>query len=294
MLDLWEYIYEREAVRHRRVDLGEDPPWTDDPTMRTNHLVNVFKEDDRRSGIVGEIMASGLPDGARLWNLLLMRRLCQTTDSWRECVGRACGVGELDGVEDALRARDGRHWSAGRQVYPMSDHGLPGEDVVARTVEQLFRDWDAADGMAADLREDDTLHGAYDLLWKLDGVGEFLAWQVALDARCGPDPLVGEWAGDWAPVTDTVRLAATLHEHWPWVKEGCDAKRLSKKEVRNTMRWMVDEQDVEFDRRGLDFAEVSDDRRLTVPDAEHVLCIVQRYWRVATGTVSCRRFVSFE
>ena len=47
-LDRYRYWQiEREKIRFKKENLGEDPPWTDDPILQEFKFCQVFREDDR-------------------------------------------------------------------------------------------------------------------------------------------------------------------------------------------------------------------------------------------------------
>jgi hypothetical protein len=47
--NLEHWITERDAIRHRKEDLGKPAPWTDDPVLRYNRFCNVRRMDDKVS-----------------------------------------------------------------------------------------------------------------------------------------------------------------------------------------------------------------------------------------------------
>ena len=47
LFDFLMFVSERENIRHRRWDLLEPKPWTDDPILRNYTFCNIYREEDR-------------------------------------------------------------------------------------------------------------------------------------------------------------------------------------------------------------------------------------------------------
>ena len=74
---LFDFCRAREQVRVRR-EAGEDPPWTDDATLRRGRFLNVFREDDRGSKAVMRFVEPVRGDLEALVHALFFARWCNS------------------------------------------------------------------------------------------------------------------------------------------------------------------------------------------------------------------------
>lgn len=308
VLDFWRFVYERQAIWHRRVELEQDRPWTEDPVLRERFFTNIFRDLDPGTEVAAAIVShKGRPTWERLWNLLVYRRF-NREETWE----RALGYKRFDGpiILSALRD-DLRGWydnladfraetglpifTDAHQVYPMPM--IPGPDLASRffrvmlDVSQANREPDSVYSLAEKLGAAKTRKDAYRAFVnaKIPGISSFLSWQLTMDCTYGPDPIVRA-DDDWAPITTGARFGAIMWYHWPTIGtvnypiDGWPSlKSVPPKELEQFVQGMRDEQEARFDERGLDFGAVSAGRKLDMPALEHALCEYSKYVAAAVG-----------
>ncbi|MDR7455642.1 MAG: putative DNA base hypermodification protein, partial [Armatimonadota bacterium] len=72
----WAFVAERQRVWHRRHVENRPPPWTDDPILRSYRFANVYRELDRGTRYLHDVLvpafgAAAPPD--KLWVSLVYR-----------------------------------------------------------------------------------------------------------------------------------------------------------------------------------------------------------------------------
>lgn len=327
--DYWEFVHERECIRVLR-EQGLEAPWTADPVMSSRFFTNVFREDDPGTHVAVAILSrTDRPKAERLWNLIRYRRFNREA-TWRDLMGYIEWGQDvaLDfrAERDRLQAaKDDKLalFTDAHQVYPLVQLAEFGDDLLSRVMVASWRDATRCEELARQLEEAPDIKACFKAVKnaKLPGIAGFLAWQLVLDCRYGPDPIVRHSDDVWAPVQAGCRIGVILNENWPArgivnTSAGSAGLSRAKREqvdeavaaaeagdddalpilpsIRPTdceaiMRDMRDRQDEEFGIRDLDFLAVSGGRRLTIAALEHSLCEVQKYWGVARGMPHSKR-----
>lgn len=318
VLDFWEYVHERERIRGLK-ESGAPRPWTDNLVLQSRFFTNCFREDDPGTKVALEIMSRDRPRNERFWNLLLYRRF-NREDVYRESVGYVPFDNDFEArvasLYETLRARKdagGAVFTDAYQNFPLVQLREQG-DVLRRAMYALWTDLEKVDGLVAALESSAGIRHCFELIQKakMPGIAKFFSWQLTLDCRYGPDPIVPHSDDEWAPVQAGSATGVILWHNWPArgvvpiaaaSKSGKSAKAQKKAvesgvrlfdkvpgpECEALMRQMRDDQDDEFSRRDLDFAAVSGGRRMTLASLEHSLCECQKYWNAARGLPSARR-----
>jgi hypothetical protein len=73
MLYFWCFVYERQMIYHRRFVLEHLPPWTEDPVLASHHFCNVYRELDRGTEYIIDILSQIEHGYDALWNILVYR-----------------------------------------------------------------------------------------------------------------------------------------------------------------------------------------------------------------------------
>lgn len=190
---LVNWIREREKVRIRK-EAGEPWPWTDDPLLREWRFCNVRRSDDR---ISRELIARWYDQDAAPATLLVaasLGRLVNWTDALLDASGGApFRMDFLDAVRHGLHARAARGEKVFTGAYVVP--GVPGRNKVDSICDLVHRIAQRADEVLGL-----TLRATWFELTTFDGLGSFLAGQIAADlallpvGRNWPDAFV------WAPV----------------------------------------------------------------------------------------------
>lgn len=190
---LVNWVREREQVRVRK-EAGKPWPWTADTLLREWRFCNVRRSDDR---ITRELMARWYDADAAPATLVVaasLGRLINWTDALLDASGGVPFRMEmLIQVRQRLHARAARGEKVFTAAYVVP--GVPGRNKVDSICDLVQRI-----SLRADAVLGSTLRETWAELTSFDGLGSFLAGQIAADlallpaGRGWPDGLV------WAPV----------------------------------------------------------------------------------------------
>lgn len=177
----WAFARERQAIWQRRA-AGAAPPWTADPVLRKYWFTNVHRELDTGTIVLRRAVSdrADLSLEDRVFGTLVYRGAFNTHRMWTAldlgCVTPA--------TWPAARERIAAYWVTGQPIFtrawvlPPLTH-LPGATRLDRVAAGIAR-WDALQ-LAAQLGRARSLAAAYAVLQGQVLLGEFTAWQCALD-----------------------------------------------------------------------------------------------------------------
>lgn len=277
----WYFASERQQIFERRL-AGARPPWTGDPILRRFKFTNAFRAADRVSQyMIRDVCYHGEPcsPADRLFQITAFRTFSRPT-TWRavrEVLGRYPLLEDLAGgsFTDALneaRATTGRLYTGAFILCATPAYGYTAKHLNhVAMLRHMFLD----DALAGKLQSAGSLGEVYGLLRGYPLMGDFMAYQTAIDlnycdllgfsendfTRPGPGALRGirkvfEDPGDYTP-------AALVH-------------------------WMTERQDDEFARLGLPAARLLG-RRLHAIDCQGLFCETDKYCREAAPELASKR-----
>jgi hypothetical protein len=267
----WRFAAERLAIYHRKL-VDADGPWTDDPVLRRFRFTNTFRAADRVSQyLIREVQyapeRSDAPED--LFFRTMLFKLFNRIDTW-EALEAAIGPIEwrrdvlerIEPVLDRLMRQGQRIYSA---AYIMPSPRLGEVRKHANHLQLLARMME--DRVADRLRQMPDLASAYDLLLRYPGLGPFLAFQYTIDLN-------------YSALLNFPESGFVVAG--PGALDGIskcfsDSRRYRPEQI---IFAMVDRQDREFARFGLDFPGLYG-RPLQPIDCQNLFCEISKYARVA-------------
>lgn len=75
----FEFVFDRQAVWHKRTALGLPAPWTDDNILQNFRFCNVYRELDGGTIAIDKYLAQPLPAEQKLFNIIAYRFLIGVT-----------------------------------------------------------------------------------------------------------------------------------------------------------------------------------------------------------------------
>lgn len=267
----WRFAAERQAMYMRRVT-GKQGPWTADPILRNYRFTNAYRAADR----VSQYLISDVQYGphrsqapAEVFFRTVLFKLFNRVETWRMLEAKlgaiswqATSLGEIETTMDAAFARGVRLYSAA-YIMPAPRLGAERKHKNHLALLRLMMD----DGLPGQIARASSLHDVFRLLAAYPGLGPFLAFQYAIDLNysslidfpehsfvvAGPGALDG--------------IAKCFNE-------------VGSRSAEDVIYWMADNQEREFERRGLDFIGLFG-RRLQPIDCQNLFCEISKYARVA-------------
>lgn len=271
----WHFTAERHAMYMRRL-AGDPGPWTNDAILRAHRFTNVFRASDRVSQfLIAEVQygahRSQAPTEVAFRTLLF--KLFNRIETWKLLESelgpiswQATDLTSIDQTLGRAFARGVRLYSAA-YIMPSPPFGATRKH--SNHIALLGAAMEA--GLPTRLAAADSLQDVYTLLAELPGIGRFLAFQFAID----------------------LNYSSFLHFHestfviaGPGALDGI-AKCFSNTDGRTpeeVIHWMVDHQEAEFERRGIEPPTLFG-RRLQPIDCQNLFCEISKYARVAHPTI---------
>lgn len=267
----WRFAAERQHVFFRRL-AGEASPWTQDPIIREFKFTNAYRASDRVSQyLIQEVIyREGLPTApTEVVFRILLFKVFNRIETW-ELLQKSLGhitfeeftFTRYDRILTRAMERGEKIYSA---AYIMPSAGGFGYDRKHRNhltlIERMM-----ADSLAARLGDARSMQKAFDLLRAYPTIGDFLAYQYVTDLN-------------YSTTTDFTEMEFVVPG--PGAVNGIrkcfkDTAGLSDAEV---IKFMVDRQELEFERLGLAFRNLWG-RRLQLIDCQNLFCEVDKYARV--------------
>jgi hypothetical protein len=277
----WYFAAERQQIFRRRVK-SEPRPWTEDPILAGYKFCNVYRAADRVSQyVIRDVCYHSEPCGSedRLFQITAFRTFSKpaTWQAVREFLGRYPVLADLaDGSFTAAlgdaRARNGGLYTGAFILCATSAYGQPAKHL---NHIELFRHMFLHDRLGAKLLDARSLREVYDLLHGYPLMGDFMAYQTAIDLNYSS--LLSFSENDFnQPGPGALRgirkVFADPGDYGP----------------ADIIRWMTDHQDDEFARLGLPFSGLWG-RPLHAIDCQGLFCETDKYCRQAAPELTSNR-----
>lgn len=268
----WRLAAERQEIFFRRVS-GQTPPWTSDPILGEYKFTNAYRASDRVSQylIRHVIYGEGRPTSVdEVFFRIMLFKLFNKIETWLE-LERALGPLTLeeysfkryDQVLSRLMAKGVAIYSAA-YIMPSGtgDMAHPRKHQNHLTLLQRM----ISDGLPSRLGECRSMQRAFELLKSYPTLGDFLAYQYVTDIN-------------YSEITEFSEAEFVVPG--PGALDGlrkCFRDRGGLNEPE-TIKFMMDRQEREFERLGLMFRSLWG-RRLQLIDCQNLFCEVDKYARV--------------
>lgn len=168
---------------YRRLD-RQPPPWTSDPILRAYRFTNVYRASDRASQfLIHDVIYEGDQSETEVFFRILLFKLFNKIETWKlleEQVGRiAWATFDFDRYVAVLE----RAMAAGAKIYspayiiPSPNYGSPRKHVnhLLLLTHMMQR------GVQYEVASAQSLAQVYQILRSLPSIGDFLAFQFAID-----------------------------------------------------------------------------------------------------------------
>lgn len=277
----WKFAYERQKAFEGRI-AGKPGPWTDDPIIQQYKFCNVFRAADRVSQyMIRHVCYNEEPSSPedRIFQIVAFRffSAIETWEEVRSILGRSPIINDLlDGAfERALetvRVRTGKLYTGAFILCATNAYGR-GKKHLNHI--ELFKDMFINHQFGRRVLQAESLEAVYDMLHTFPLIGNFMAYQIAIDlnysAYINFDENDFTKAGPGA-----VRGIQKVFQ---------DRNGLTNEEI---IMWMVQHQDEEFKKLGYEFNGLFG-RKLHAIDAQNLFCETDKYCREAVPELKSAR-----
>ena len=269
----WEFAAKRQAIFESRI-AGLPAPWTDDRILQTFKFCNVFRASDRVSQyLIREVAYHPVKNAPadRIFQIVAFRTFSKP-ETWMDVIaqlGRAPTLDDLSSgrFEEALTRLKRRGIGLYTGAFILCATKAFGFDEKHRNHVALFKKMFLDCGVAKKIESAKSLKEVVDLLESFPLMGPFMSYQIAIDLNYSE--LVNFDENDFT-------------------QAGPGSLRGIKKAFLDTgdytpaeiILWMVERQDQEFRRLGLEFNGLWG-RKLHAIDCQGLFCELDKYCREA-------------
>lgn len=266
----WRFAAERQAVFFRRLR-GEAYPWTPDPVLLRHKFTNAYRASDRVSQyLIKHVIYEGDQSPEEVFFRIVLFKVFNRPETW-ELLNAALGhisyadyrYEKIDAILSQALADHIPIFSAAYMMPSgVRSFGEPRKHRnYLRLLEQML-----ADEVPKRLSDVKSLRQAFELLRSYPMIGDFLAYQYAIDIN-------------YSRLTDFSEM--------DYVVPGPGARSGIRKCFRtpgglsesDIIRAVADKQEEEFSRLGLQF-ETLWGRRLQLVDCQNLFCETDKYARI--------------
>jgi hypothetical protein len=277
----WRFAFERHRIYEQRLAGGQGP-WTDDPILRTYKFCNVYRAADRVSQyLIRDVIYGDGPtaESDLVFQITAFRTFSniQTWQSLVACYGRKPRIedlrdGSLERALSMIKEVNGRLYTG---AFILCATDAYGQRVKHLNHVELFKHMFVRGRLHEQIVAAPSLEAIYRLLHEYPLMGDFMSYQVAIDLN----------------YSELVRYSEN-----DFTQAGPGALRGIRKVFTNTagyqpadvIMWMVDHQDEEFERVGVDFPGLFG-RPLQAIDVQNLFCETDKYCREAVPELASAR-----
>ena len=268
----WKFAYERQKAFEARV-AGQPGPWTNDPIIARYKFCNVYRAADRVSQyMIRDVCYNDQPDAPsdRLFQIVAFRIFSNiaTWESLRHKLGHSPIIDDLvDGsFERALCETKAENRTLYTGAFILCATNAYGRRLKHLNHVELLKDMFVNRDLGRQILEATSLRYIYDLVHGFPLMGDFMSYQIAIDLNYSD--LVNFSENDFTvtgpgALRGMEKLFTCLGDFTP----------------AETVMWMVERQDEEFQRLGLAFNGLWG-RKLQAIDAQGLFCETDKYCRV--------------
>ncbi len=274
----WKFAVERQNIFFRR--LGNIPkPWTEDPILSVHKFTNAYRASDRVSQylIRNVIYREDLPSSVdEVFFRVMLFKIFNKIETW-QLLENAFGL--ITYEDYSFNSYDrilSQAMALGRRIYSAAYIMPPGSSAFGHSAKHQnhlkLLEMMMSDELACKLAGLHKMQPAFELFKSYPTIGDFLAYQFVTDVN-------------YSEITDFTEMDFVIPG--PGARDGlrkCFEYTAGLNEAE-LIRLMVDNQELEFERLGLEFNSLWG-RRLQLIDCQNLFCEVDKYSRVAHPDIS--------
>ncbi len=264
----WQFATRRQNLFMRRVK-GAPPPWTGDPVLATYRFTNPYRAADRVSQyLIRNVLYRGVQNGNEIFFRALLFKLFNRIETWEELEG-ALGLISWDTFDfehyaqilDAIAKRGDPIYSAAYIMPSPSFGSAQKHRNHLRLLEHMMHA-----GAPLQVERARCLHEIFEILRGYPSLGDFLAFQFAIDLN-------------YSEMINFSEMEFVVAG--PGARNGIrkcfvDTAGLAEDDV---IRAVTELAEREFERLGLSFPNLWG-RPLHLVDCQNLFCEVDKYARV--------------
>ena len=272
---LWRFAASRQEIYQKRI-AGEAPPWTTDAIFEAFKFTNAYRAADRVSQYLIKLVCAQSLEPATLFLRTILFKIFNNIATW-EAITSALGspeadtfdFTECDRVLSDIKAR-GKSLYSGAYIMPSGKvTGQPKHEMHLSLIKTMLQD-----RLPERLQATRSLCEAYRHLRSYPSLGPFLAFQYTVDLN-------------YTTLMDHSEMEFVVAG--PGALDGLSKcfQSLGEYTPEDTIRWLTENQEREFDRLGLHFSGLWG-RPLQLIDVQNLFCEVSKYTRASHPDIKGR------
>lgn len=264
----WKFAHLRQSLMMSRLQ-GSPPPWTSDPVLTRHRFTNVYRASDRVSQfLIREVIYCGEQSTKEIFFRTMLFKLFNRIETWQALTS---ALGELsyktfnaatyERVLDQLIRRQSIYSAA--YIMPSPAFGLARKHANhLALLKHMMKD-----GAHQKVEHAHSLREIFTILKSYPSLGDFLAFQLAIDIN-------------YSPITDFSEMDFVVAG--PGARDGIRKcfSDVANFDPADVIRAVAEISSSEFERLGLKFSSLWG-RRLQLIDCQNLFCEVDKYARVA-------------
>lgn len=266
----WKFAAERQNIFFNRFN-GEDYPWTKDKILTKHKFTNVFRATDRVSQyLIKNVIYSGSQKPEELFFRIMLFKIFNRIDTWEFLKEE---LGKITYKEYSFKRYDKLLLEILNEKLPIysaayimaSGRSSFGHERKhqnhLKLIELMIKE-----NVPYRLKESKSMLESYEILHSYPTIGDFLAYQYAIDIN-------------YSTLTNFSEMEFV--KAGPGARDGITKcfRDIGEYSFEDIIKYMADHQDQEFDRLGLNFKNLWG-RDLQLIDCQNIFCEVDKYSRV--------------
>jgi hypothetical protein len=286
----WHIAGERQAIFLRRIS-GQSAPWTQDAILAQHKFCSTFRAADRESQyLIRQLYAEPAASKADLVFRAVAMRIFSKGTTWDLLTALLGHQPRIADVQDGsfAKALDEAAERLERLEQPMYTAAFMVAHPESYTTDRvkhhghaaLFEDQFVTKGLADRVVAAASLADVYGILHEVPYIGDFTAYQMAIDVNYSSAVNFSE--------NDFTKPGPGAVRGLQKVFLGFESLKPDDPRATQTIMWMVENQDAEFERLGIDFRGLYG-RKLHAIDCQGLFCETDKYSRVAFPELASNR-----
>lgn len=267
----WKFAAERQEIFFRRLE-GNPAPWTEDAILKEHKFTNAYRASDRVSQyLIKNVLYKGEQTPEEIFFRCFLFKVFNRISTW-ELLKNAFGearysdfsIARYDNVLESAKKRGERIFSAA-YIMPTHAEGFNNPSKHLNYLMLLKKMMD--EEVPLRLSASNSMASAFELLLSYPLIGNFLAYQIAVDVN-------------YSILTNFSEMEFVMPG--PGAKDGIRKcfEATGEYSEADLIKFVAERQDEEFSRLGLKFRSLWG-RRLQLIDCQNLFCEVDKYARLA-------------
>ena len=265
----WMFAAERQNIFFARYN-KQVPPWTNDPILRTYKFTNAYRASDRVSQyLIKNVIYCGDQSLKEVFFRIMLFKLFNKIETWELLLSE---LKEISATSFSFSAYDlvlTKALEKGKTIYSaayiMPSRGVPCEHTKKHRIHLELIKVMLKDHLPERIQSARSMQTVFELLKAYPGIGDFLAFQYAIDIN-------------YSDITDFDEMDFVVPG--PGAKNGIkkcfhDLGGLNETEI---IKFVTERQQIEFERLGIEFKSLWG-RALQLIDCQNIFCEIDKYAR---------------